>query len=72
MQIELLVNLRNLVALGILVFAATFQPEISFAAVQPFVSFWRRLQILRTSIMTRFRSSQGERFWEIDMTKFEP
>ena len=72
MQIELLVGLRNLAAFGVFAAALALQPEISFAVVRPFVSFWMRLRILRTSIMARFRSSRGERFWEIDMTKFEP
>jgi hypothetical protein len=72
MQIEVLVGLRNLAVFGILAAAALLQPEISFAVTRPFVTFWRRLQLFRTSIMTRFRSSNKEPFWEIDMTKFEP
>ncbi len=72
MDIDRLTDLRNLLVLGIFLSVTGLQPEASFALVRPFISFWRRLQACRSSIAARFRSSGKERFWEIDMTKFEP
>ncbi len=72
MEIETFIALRNLLVFGIFTSAACFQPETSLAVIRPFLHFWRCLKLYRTSIAAKFRPSRGERFWEIDLTKFEP
>ncbi len=72
MHTEHLVSVRNLIALGIVVSAAFFRPEISFAVARPLFSLWRRIKLIQTSLSARLQSSRRERFWEIDMTKLEP
>jgi len=72
MNIELLIGLRNLLAVSVILSIGCLQAETSFAVARPFLSLWRRIRIFQTFIADRFRSSRHERFWEIDMTKFEP
>jgi hypothetical protein len=72
MNIDLLIGPRNLLALCVILSVSCFHPEISFAVARPFISLWRRFRIFQTSMVARFRSSRHERFWKIDMTKFEP
>ncbi len=72
MESNLLIALRNLFVLGVVISAACIRPESSLAVVRPLFAFWHRMKVLQISIAARFRSSRTERFWEIDMTKFEP
>ncbi len=72
METDILVGPRNLIALGVVLSAAFTQPEIRFASVRPFLSLWLRLKLFQASITARLRAPRRQRFWEIDMTKFEP
>ncbi len=72
MDISLVVSLRCVVLLGIVASLAILEPAICSAAIQPFYSLWRRVKLFQIQVAARFKASRHERFWEIDMTKFEP
>ena len=72
MQIELFAGLSRLFLLGIIIASASLQPELSITAVRPILILWFRFKLFRIAIASRLRSTHRERFWEIDMTKFEP
>ncbi|MDA8100925.1 MAG: hypothetical protein M0042_15010 [Nitrospiraceae bacterium] len=57
---------------GILFTLAALQPEAALSAARPFLSLWLAFKRYRQSLAVRFKSNRSERFWEIDMTKFEP
>jgi len=73
MESSVLFDPRLAVVCGML-----FTTIVSATAEEPaavpemFQRLWRRYQIFQLTRATRSSDSAKEKFWEIDMTKFEP
>lgn len=46
-------------------------PDTAQALAKPFRVFWRRLKHYQEFMRSRSRKEDGNKYWEIDMTKFE-
>jgi hypothetical protein len=46
--------------------------EAPAAVPEVFMRMWQRYQLFQEKRMSRASGTSGEKFWEIDMTKFEP
>ena len=72
MQFDPVFGLRNLIVFGVLFTTASLQPEASFALSRALRRIHSRLVCFRQSLRDALRTKGSSKFWEIDMTKFEP
>lgn len=73
MDQTLLFDARSVVMCGMLfstIVAVT--AEAPAAVPEVFLRMWNRYQIFQKTRKSRASRTSGEKFWEIDMTNFEP
>jgi archaellum component FlaG (FlaF/FlaG flagellin family) len=72
METSLLLGLRNVLFIGALLTATSVVPGLSTDANRLLLRIRQQVKDLRQSIKAWLRNHPSEKFWEIDMTKFEP
>lgn len=73
MSPEHLIAVRNLLALGMVMSAGALLPEAVPNIPRIALQFWSRCRrLLLERRIYRNSAKKTERFWEVDMTKFEP
>jgi hypothetical protein len=65
-------HLRAFIIICTLCSTLFYLPELSPAPFRPFLLFWLKLRQRLQYLTSLHKSRNRERFWEIDMTKFEP
>jgi hypothetical protein len=73
MDHTMIVDARSAVMCGMLFSAiVAVTAEAPAAVPEVFQRMWHRYEIFRRTRRSKAACTSGEKFWEIDMTKFEP
>lgn len=66
---ELIITIRNILLVQLVMVSVSLAPERAVLVRQEFLKIWKSLN---APFLPKKTDKGREKFWEIDMTKFEP
>lgn len=72
MDTDLFINLRNAMLFSLVLSAGSLLPEDPMNVPAALLGKWKQFKAQRRLRKNRKADKHRSRFWEIDMTKFEP